>query len=207
MAAVDERVSGAVRRVFGRTSTVAVTLATVAALGVASCGTEGSEAPAGGPVTSVVRPPDLRPGTVPDPPRGKPLVTVTGRIATTNVDGALRLDEAGLARMGLLEMSVDDPWVKRRLALRGVWLRDLVELAGPDAGATTLHIRALDDYQVDLDLTDVRTDAILLATRNAEGVALPVEDGGPSRVVFADGLAERYSPELWIWSVDTIEVR
>jgi hypothetical protein len=207
MAAVDERVCRAVRRVFRRTSTVVVALAVTAAVGVAACGTEDSEAPAGGVVTSVVRAPDLRPGTIPDAPQGKPLVTVTGRITTTNVDGALRLDEAELARMGLLEMSVDDPWVKRRLALQGVWLRDLVELARPDAGATTLHIRALDDYQVDLDLSDVRTDAILLATRNAQGAALAVEDGGPSRVVFADGLTERYSPELWIWSVDTIEVR
>ncbi len=207
MAAVDERVCRAVRRVFRRTCTVAVALVATAAVGTAACATGSSEAPAGGPVTSVVRPPDLQPGTIPDPPRGKPLVTITGRIATTNVDGTLRLDEAGLARMGLLEMSVDDPWVKRRLALRGVWLRDVVELARPDAGATTLHIRALDDYQVDLELTDVRADAILLATRNADDAALPVEDGGPSRVVFADGLAKRYSPELWIWSVDTIEVR
>lgn len=167
----------------------------------------GSDAPAEAPAASVIREPDLRPGTVPVAPQGKPLVTVTGRIATTNVAGALRLDEAELDRMGLLAMSVDDPWAKRRLALQGVWLRDLIELAKPDAGATTLRMRALDDYQVDLNLADVRADAILLAIRDAQGAALSVEDGGPARVVFADGLTDRFSPEMWIWNIDTIDVR
>jgi len=60
---------------------------------------------------------------------------------------------------------------------------------------------------VDLTLTDVRDQSIFLATRTGDGAALPVEDGGPTRVVFADDLAQRFSPDLWIWNIETIEVR
>ncbi|MDT7581089.1 MAG: hypothetical protein QOK35_2353, partial [Pseudonocardiales bacterium] len=155
----------------------------------------------------VLRAPDLTPGTVPAVPQGKPLVTLTGRITTTNDGGTLRLDQAALDRFGLLAMDVNDPWAKRRVALQGFRLRDLVELAKPNAGATTLHLIALDDYQIDLNLADVRTDAIYLATRNGQGAALPFEDGGPTRVVFADDLAPRFSPDMWIWNIATIEVR
>jgi hypothetical protein len=173
----------------------------------AGCGA-GSDAPAPAPPPAVLRAPDLAPGgTVPAAPQGKSLVTLTGRITATNADGALRLDQAALDQFGLLAMDVDDPWAKQRVALQGIRLRDLVEQAEPAAGATTLHITALDDYQVDLNLTDVRADEIFLATRNGQGAALPVEDGGPTRVVFADGLAPRFSPDLWIWNIETIEVR
>lgn len=196
----------------GRTVEGRITRVTFALLGAvvvaltAACGA-GSVAPAPAPAPAVLRAPDAAPGPAPDAPRGKPLVTLTGRIATTNDGSALRLDQAALDRFGLLAMDVNDPWAKQRVALQGFRLRDLVELAKPDAGATTLHLSALDDYQIDLNLADVRTDAIYLATRNGEGAALPVEDGGPTRVVFADDLAGRFSPEMWIWNIETIEVR
>lgn len=171
-----------------------------------ACGAA-SDAPAPAPPPAVLRSPDPAPARVPAAPQGKPLVTVTGRITATNADGALRLDQAALDRFGLLAMDVDDPWAKQRMALQGFRLRDLVEEAKPAAGATTLHVTALDDYQIDLNLADVRADDIFLATRTGQGAALPVEDGGPTRVVFADGLALRFSPDLWIWNIETIEVR
>jgi hypothetical protein len=172
----------------------------------AGCGAAEPAAPAPPPV-SVVSTPELDPSAVPAAPNGRPVLTVTGRIAATNDGGALRLDRAELDRLGLLAMTVDDPWAKQRVELQGVWLRDLVALARPETRATTLHLRALDDYQVDLDLADVRTESILLATRTGDGADLPVESGGPTRVVFADDLAQRFSPDLWIWNIETIEVR
>ena len=194
-------------RIAGRPVRVVVALigAGVLALTVA-CGT-GSVAPAPTPAPAVLRAPDAAAQVAPAAPQGKPLVTLTGRIGATNAEGALRLDQAALDRFGLLAVNVDDPWAKQRTTLQGFRLRDLVDLARPDAGATSLHFRALDDYQVDLNLADVRADDIFLATRNGQGAALTVEDGGPTRVVFADGLAGRFSPELWIWNIETIEVR
>jgi DMSO/TMAO reductase YedYZ molybdopterin-dependent catalytic subunit len=192
-----------------RARRLGVVLAAVTLVLTGACGSAGSAAPepAPSPAPSVIRQPDLAPGTVPAAPSGRPMLTVTGRIAATNAAGTLRLDQATVDRLGELEMSVNDPWARKRVVLRGVWLRDLVALARPDASATSLHLHALDDYQVDLALADVRADPILLATRDGRGAALPVEEGGPSRVVFADDLAHRFSPDLWIWNIDTVEVR
>lgn len=180
-------------------------LGAVAALAL-GCGTAQPAAPAP-PPASVVKAPDADRSAVPTAPQGRPLLTVTGRIGATNDDRTLRLDQNGLDRLGLLEMSVNDPWAKQRIALQGVWLRDLVDIARPDTGATSLHLAALDDYQVDLTLADVRDQSIFLATRTGDGTALPIEDGGPTRIVFADGLADRFSPDMWIWNIETIEVR
>jgi len=196
-----------------RTSTgrarLARTVAAVAALALgAACGpTVIAPSAASTAAPTVLRTPDLAPGAPPAAPQGKPLLTVTGRITATNADKALRVDETALDRMGLLAMTVNDPWAKQRLPFQGIRLRDLVDLARPDAGATSLHIRALDDYQVDLQLADVRTQEIFLATRDGSGTDLPIEDGGPTRVVFSDDLAQRFSPDLWIWNIDTIDVR
>ena len=199
-----ETVEGRIAR--GRARVTFALLGAVVVALTAACGA-GATAPAPAPAPAVVRAPDLAPGVVPAAPQDKPLVTLTGRIATTNDGGALRLDQAALDRFGLLAVDVDDPWAKKRVALQGFRLRDLVELAKPDAGATTLHLEALDDYQIDLNLADVRADGIFLATRNGQGAVLPFEDGGPTRVVFADGLASRFSPDMWIWNIETIEVR
>ena len=180
-------------------------LAAVAALAV-GCGTGEPAAPAP-PPASVVKAPDPDRSAISTAPRGKPILTITGRIGATNGDRTLRLDQTELDRLGLLEMSVNDPWAKQRVVLQGMWLRDLVDIARPDAGATSLHLVALDDYQVDLTLADVRDQSIFLATRTGDGTVLPIEEGGPTRVVFADGLADRFSPDMWIWNIETIEVR
>jgi DMSO/TMAO reductase YedYZ molybdopterin-dependent catalytic subunit len=145
-----------------------------------------AEDPAPAPAPSVIRAPDLLPGVVPPAPQDRPVLTVTGAITATNGD---------------------DPWAKQRLGFQGVWLRDLVALAHPAPGATGLHLTALDDYQVDLDLADVRADGIFLATRDDRGTPLPVEDGGPTRIVFTDDLVHRFSQDRWIWSLVRIDVR
>ena len=184
-----------------------VVLALATACGSAGSTTAAEEAASASAAPTVLRAPEPVADAVPPAPEGRPMLTITGRIGATNADGAMRIDQSALDRLGLLEMQVSDPWAKQRLTLQGVWLRDLVALAKPDPGATSLHLSALDDYQVDLTLDDVRANAVMLATRDGDGAALPIEDGGPSRVVFADDLVQRFSPDAWIWNIDAIEVR
>ena len=185
METVDGRIAGGRARV-----TFALLGAVVVAL-TAACGRAGAAAPAPAPAPAVVRAPDLAPGAVPAAPQGKPLVTLSGRIATTNDGGALRLDQAALDRFGLLAVDVDDPWAKKRVALQGFRLRDLVELAKPDAGATTLHLEALDDYQIDLNLADVagRRHLPRHPQRPGRRAALRGRRSDPGRVRRRPGLA------------------
>lgn len=149
----------------------------------------------------------LNPGQDVPTPSGPTVLTVTGKIATTNAGRGLALDLATVQRLGLRKVTVFDPWVKRQLDLQGVWLSGLVRTAGTDPAATSLHLTALDSYQVDLPLTDVMAGGIFLATATGTGAPIPVDDGGPTRIVFVgDGLAGN-SPDQWIWSLSTIDVR
>jgi hypothetical protein len=76
---------------------------------------------------------------------------------------------------------------------------------GPDA--THAHVVALDDYAVDLSLADVRAGGIILATRAGDGSAIPIDKGGPTRIVFMDGVKAGANADQWVWSVKTIDVQ
>ena len=140
-------------------------------------------------------------------PAGEPVLTITGRIERTNVERTVRLDEDGLDSLGRVRVELYEPWVKQRMSFQGVWLADVLDAAGVDGGATGLHLTALDNYQVDLPIDEVRAGGVLLATRNGDGGAIPIAEGGPIRMVFADGVEAGANANQWIWSLTTIDVR
>jgi hypothetical protein len=139
-------------------------------------------------------------------PTGKTVLTLTGKISVTNKDGLLVLDQRTINRMGLVQAEMYEPWAKQTMAFRGVRLRDLLQIVGVDSGATRLRITALDDYKVELSMADVRTGGILLATEAGDGSALPVDKGGPTRIVFENGVKAGANADQWIWSLKTIDV-
>jgi hypothetical protein len=139
-------------------------------------------------------------------PKQKPVLTVTGMITTENKVGALTLDRPTLEQLGVHQVRLFEPWTKENLDFRGVWLQDLVALAGVKPGATKLHIVALDDYSVDLSLADIRAGGIMIATGSGDGSAIPIDKGGPTRVVFMDGVKAGVNPDQWVWSIKSIDV-
>lgn len=159
------------------------------------------------PNTTLVEQATLRPGDVIPSPTGDEVLSVTGRIAATNVGDSLRLDPAILERLGLVRVSVYEPWVQQNLDFQGVWLADLLALADSEADARSIHLTALDDYQIDLSMADVMAGGIFLATRTGAGAPIPIEDGGPTRIVFVGGVPSGSSADQWIWSLSTIDVR
>jgi hypothetical protein len=140
-------------------------------------------------------------------PAGDPVLTITGRVERGNVERAVRLDEAGLDTLGRVRVDLYEPWLKQRLRFQGVWLDDVLAATGIDAGAHDLHLTALDNYQVDIPVVDVREGGVLLATRTGDGGPIPIADGGPIRIVFADGVEAGANANQWIWSLTTIDVR
>ena len=80
--------------------------------------------------------------------------------------------------------------------------------AGPDA--TTLTLRALDDYSTDMKIVDANKWPVLLATK-ADGAYMPVNQSGPLISVFPfndfpeiDHLT--YDAQ-WLWSLSSITVK
>lgn len=202
---------GARIRARGGAAMTAVALTAFLAVGCAASPAAvgvGTAAPAAAAsaAASVIAPPSAGATTVPDP-TGAAVLTVTGLVGATNAGAALRFDAAGLDRLGLLKVEVFEPWVKKDLSYQGTWLTDLLGVARPGPTASSVHITALDDYQVDLTMADIAAGGIFLATKRGDGTPIPVEEGGPTRIIFVGGVASGASRDRWIWSLTTIDIR
>jgi hypothetical protein len=157
----------------------------------------------------IVSPASVAPGAIPAPVAA-PVLTFSGEIGTTNVGTTLTLDMPTLERLGLVTYSIDDPWRKERTAYTGVLVSDVLKAIAAPSSATTLHMTAMDDYEVDLPIAMVQKYPILLATRS-DGKYMSVDDGGPTRIIYPydtspelDALATK---DQLIWSIKTLEVR
>ena len=53
----------------------------------------------------------------------------------------------------------------------------------------------------------VYEEARLLATSDAAGAEIPVDEGGPTRIVFQEGTAAGRNADQWIWSLRTLDAR
>ena len=154
----------------------------------------------------MVTPAVLKPGAAIPLPAESVLV-LRGSISGTNEGDLLRLGVETLDQLGLHQVQVFEPWVKQDVGFQGVWLADLLDVAGAAGNARGIHVVALDDYSVDLTIEQVDAGGILLATRTAEGEPLSIEQGGPTRIIFLDGVAAGVNTDLWIWSLKEISVR
>lgn len=147
----------------------------------------------------VVSAAEARPGEdLPDAER--PILTVAGAVAAE-----LHLDLGAIESLAVVEAVIYEPFLERDVTFRGVWLEDLLAVAGVEVGATTLDLHALDDYQVELGLSDIDAGDALLATR-ADGAEIPVAEGGPTRLVFLDDRGPGRNDDLWIWNLDVLTV-
>lgn len=188
------------------------TLGVVAVLALAAgCGGTSGEPGTGGTdesaAATAIRAATLRPGEAVPAPTGKAVLTLTGLVSAPNKGATIVLDQTAVDRLGQVQVTVYEPWIKKEATFRGAWLADVLKVAGIPDTATSLHVTALDDYGVDLSVADVRAGGILLATKAGDGSAIPVADGGPTRIVFLAGLAAGANADQWIWSLKTIEVR
>jgi hypothetical protein len=156
---------------------------------------------------SVIAAPELTAGAEIPAPDGKAVITVTGKISQRNQGKAVALDMAGLGRMGVVQIRVHEPWTKEDLDFRGVWLDGLLDMVGAAPDATTVHLVALDDYAVDLPMAEVREGGVLIALSDGDGADLPIDQGGPTRIIYRNGVASGDNPDQWIWSLKTIDVR
>lgn len=177
------------------------------ALALAGCAggtpTDPAAAPAGGAEPVVLRAATLRPGQPVPTPAGTRLLTVTGGITGS---GPAPLDRSLLAGLAQVQLSTYEPWVKKDLTFRGVWLADVLAVLGARAGAA-VRVTALDDYTVTLTAADLADGGILLATSDGAGAEIPVDQGGPTRIVFRTEIRAGANADQWIWSLRTIDVR
>lgn len=172
-----------------------------------------TSAPAAGPskestpyTAVMVKPAVLKSGQAVPLPK-KPILTLAGKISTTNADKTLKLDSGNLDRMGVVKVRVYEPTVKKQMSFQGLWLADLLKVAGLEKSASSVHLTALDDFQTDLSTAVIAKGGIFLATRAGDGSPIDIQNGGPTRIVFMDGVKAGKSEDAWIWSLKTLDVK
>ena len=80
-------------------------------------------------------------------------------------------------------------WTKQDVSWAGFRFADVVKRVQPDESARYVHMHCGDGYTTNLSLEDLLADDVLLAFE-LDGAALPIEHGGPLRMVV---------PKLYAW--------
>ena len=141
-------------------------------------------------------------------PQGPVILTVTGEISTTNGPDGAQFDLAMLDALGTEEFHTTTIWTDGPQQFRGVPLHRLIELL--QAKGTVIAATALNDYMVEIPLTDAVEGGPILAFEQ-NGQALSVRDKGPLWVVYPYDAAADFQTEVIyarsIWQVKRMEIR
>jgi hypothetical protein len=148
----------------------------------------------------------VRQEPIPDP-GSDAVLRIDGRISNVNHGRELRLSDRVLAGMASTTVTLYEPFKERRMRFEAIELRDVLRRASVTDGASSLYAVALNDYTVDIPLDVAASPRVYLAVRNGDGSRIQVEEGGPIRIVFADGAHGAGTENYWIWSLASLSVR
>jgi hypothetical protein len=142
-------------------------------------------------------------------PIGPIVLSLTGKIGTTNSSGRLDFDMETLEKLGLVEFTVDDPYLKHATTYQGILLQHLLDIARVPQDATTLHAVALNDYATDVPIKPTTQWPVMLATKR-DGQRMLVSDKGPLEIVFpynSFSIDPTVYDPMWVWQLRSFEVR
>lgn len=90
-------------------------------------------------------------------------------------------DRNELEEMGLVRVATSTPWNEGVVQFDGVPLERLLEEAG--VSGTTATVMALNDYSVEIPVSDFSRFGVILAVKR-DGEYMPIDDQGPFFVIY-----------------------
>ena len=140
-------------------------------------------------------------------PTGDVILTVSGPLETTNVDGTAQFDLEMLEALDATTFETTTIWTEGDHSFTGVSLQALAEHLGLEG--ETLRATAINDYAVDVPLTDAVEGGPIVAYR-MDGETMSLRDKGPLWIVYPYDSDADYRTEVIysrsIWQLDRIEV-
>ena len=142
-------------------------------------------------------------------PVDKPILTVSGKIAVTNKDGAVaQFDRAMLEALGTVSFETGTPWYKQPVKFEGVPLAKLMDALG--ATGERIVAIALNDYSAEVPMEDIKKYNVILALKR-DGEYMPVRDKGPLFIVYPfDSNPDLKNPKYYsrsVWQIARLEVK
>jgi len=114
-------------------------------------------------------------------PQGKPILTISGAITLTNVDGEAIFDRAMLEAQGTETVITKTPWFDGVTEFSGVRLDKLMERVGAKGQAVTAV--ALNNYVTTIPIKDFTDFRVILALKR-DGKYMSVRDKGPLFIIY-----------------------
>lgn len=141
-------------------------------------------------------------------PQGKVILTVSGKIGRTNDSGQAHFDREMLEQIGTKRLETSTPWTQGVQSFEGVSMGDLLDAVGADG--ETVKAIALNDYMIDIPISDVERYEVLLALK-MNGEYMRVRDKGPIWIVYPydqyDELNEPGIRERSVWQLRELIVK
>lgn len=116
-----------------------------------------------------------------DAPKGKVVLSVTGKVTQTNAAGRADFDMAMLDALPQHSFSTGTPWFRGPRKFSGPLLRDVLAAVG--AQGSTLVAVALNDYKVEIPVEDSRRFKVVMATR-LDDKPMSVREKGPLFIIY-----------------------
>ena len=142
------------------------------------------------------------------PPEGPVILEISGAIEKTNGMNKARFDHKMLEVIGFSELQTSTPWTEGVPVFNGVLISKLLDFVGVQ-GDTVLAI-ALNDYKVEIPVSDFRNYPVILAS-SMNGVRLKVRDKGPLWIIYpVDQYQELKNQETqfkWVWQLKELRVQ
>jgi hypothetical protein len=137
------------------------------------------------------------------------VLTVTGNIGAANNGDQIEMDMPTIESVGLVDYRVRDPFDEKDVTFEGVLMSDLLALWKVADDATNLEMIALNDYVVNVPISDIHSYPVLFAIK-ADGEYMPVSTRGPAMLVYPYGhfdLDQQLYNDRWIWQIKSINVQ
>lgn len=125
-------------------------------------------------------------------------------VLTITTDEVVDFTYAELQALSTVEITILEPFVEEEQSFTGVPLADLLAAAGVPRDAR-IETVALNDYAyADAAAQWIENDALLAVFR--DGLPIPMDQGGPIRIVFAADSGAFELLDAWNWSLRSIAV-
>jgi hypothetical protein len=140
-------------------------------------------------------------------PAGAVVLTLRGKLQRTNQADSAGFDMAMLETLPQHSFTTKTPWFKEPRKFTGPLLRDVLALVG--AHGSTLRLRALNDYRIDVPADDAKRFEVTLA-RLIDDRPITVREKGPLFIIYPFDSDPALRNALYysrsVWQLKTIDV-